>query len=138
MLRILLVEDLEDQRNLYRECLADAGFEVDTAGNGAEALAQFKAHKPDAVVLDIQMPGMDGIEALSKLLACDKNTVVIFHSAYPTFKGNFMTWAADAFVVKTGNPEEMVKEVQRVLTDRGLRAPANTEAAATDAPGASF
>jgi hypothetical protein len=44
---------------------------------------------------------------------------VIFHSAYPSFKGNFMTWAADAFVVKTGNPEEMVKEVQRVLAERG-------------------
>ena len=120
MLRVLLVEDEEDQRNLYKDSFLEAGFEVQTARNGTEALTIFKANQPDAVVLDIQMPGMDGIEALEKILAKDKNIVVLFYSAYSTFKSNFMTWAADAFVMKTGDPSEIVNEVRRLLAERGM------------------
>lgn len=120
MLRVLLVEDEEDQRNLYKDTFADAGYEVDTAGSGAEALKRFQEIRPDVVVLDIQMPGMDGIEALGKIVTRDKNIAVLFYSAYPAFKSNFMTWAADAFVVKTGDPIEIVNEVERLLLERGM------------------
>lgn len=120
MLHVLLVEDEEDQRNLYSDSFIDAGFKVSTAKNGAEALKCFKASRPDAVVLDIQMPGMDGIDALGKIFAHDKNRPVVFYSAYPIFKSNFMTWAADAFVVKTGDPSEIVEVVRRLLAQRGM------------------
>jgi DNA-binding response OmpR family regulator len=120
MPRVLLVEDEADQRNLYAVSLTDEGFDVVTAKNGSEALKMFAENQPDAVVLDIQMPGMDGIEALGHLLAKNKNVVLLFYSAYPAFKGNFMTWAADAFVIKTGDPLEMVNELRRVLAERGI------------------
>jgi two-component system, response regulator, stage 0 sporulation protein F len=120
LLRILLVEDEQDQRNLYKDSFADAGFEVVAAKNGVEALKRFNECRPDAIVLDIQMPGMDGIEAIGKLLAHDKSVAVVFYSAYPTFKTNFMTWAADAFVVKTGDSAEIVNEVSRILKERGM------------------
>jgi two-component system response regulator (stage 0 sporulation protein F) len=122
MLKVLLVEDDADQRNLYRDSFIDAGFEVVTACNGNEALKCFKASRPDAVVLDIQMPGMDGIEALGKIITRDKKTVGLFYSAYPAFKSNFMTWAADAFVVKTGDPTEIVNEVRKLLAEHGVTA----------------
>ncbi len=123
MPRVLLIEDQDDQRNLYAECLTDAGFEAVPAGNALDGLKLFKEQKPDMVVLDIQMPGVDGIDALCRVLALDRNVPVIFYSAYPTFKGNFVTWAADAFVVKTGDPTELVHEVRRVLKQRGVVLP---------------
>jgi len=115
-----LVEDEADQRALYRDSFIDAGYQVVTADSGVEALKCMEAAKPDVIVLDIQMPGMDGIEALGKLLVHHKDIVVLFYSAYPAFKSNFMTWAADAFVVKTGDPAEIVDEVNRLLAERGM------------------
>lgn len=120
---ILLIEDNADQRHLYRDVLAEAGFDVREAATGPEALASAKSCPPDLVVLDIQMPGMDGIEVLSKLLAEDKSIPILFHSAYPAFKSNFMTWAADAFVEKTGNPQDLVDAVRTLAGAHGLFQP---------------
>lgn len=120
MFKILLVEDDDDQRNLYRDSFLDEGFEVTAVSNGIEALNCIEVNRPDAVVLDIHLPGMDGIEALGKILELDKNIVVLFYSAYSSFKSNFMTWAADAFVIKTGDPSEIVREVRRLLAKRTM------------------
>lgn len=60
MTRILIVEDNTDLRDLLADVLADAGFEVMAATNGAEALAAGAAWRPDAIVLDLMMPVMDG------------------------------------------------------------------------------
>ncbi len=124
MARILLTEDQTDQRNLYHEVLSEAGYEVMDAWNGNEALELFQRNKPDVVVLDIQMPGVDGIEALGKILSKDQNVPVIFHSAYPSYKNNFLTWAADAFVVKSGETAELLATIRRVLLQRGIETPA--------------
>ena len=123
MPRILLAEDLADQRNLYHDVLTDAGYEVFDAESGPQALELFKKHKPDIVVLDIQMPGMDGIEMLGRMLAKDKRVPVILYSAYPAYKANFMTWAADGFVVKTGDATELLTEIRRISKERGIEVP---------------
>lgn len=120
MSTLLLVEDHDEQRDLYSSVLVDAGYEVIQARSGKEALESFERLKPDIVVLDIQMPGIDGIEALGRLLAKDKHIPVILHSAYPSYKANFMTWAADAFVEKTGETSELVKAVNRLCAERGI------------------
>ncbi len=123
MPRVLLTEDEKDQRNLYHEVLTDAGYDVVDACNGAEAIEMCQRCKPDIVVLDIQMPGVDGIDALSKILPKNKALPVIFHSAYPNYKGNFMTWAADAFVVKTGDSSELVAAIHKLSSERGIEIP---------------
>lgn len=127
MTRLLLAEDQVDQLSLYHESLTNAGFEVIDAKSGHEAVEMFKLHRPEMVVLDIQMPGMDGLDALGKILAKDRQIPVLLHSAYSTCKCNFMTWAADAFVVKTGDATELVSSVRKLAQERGIAMPSDSE-----------
>ncbi|MBC7499565.1 MAG: response regulator [Herminiimonas sp.] len=60
---ILIVEDNESDRNRLEKLLGDAGYLVNSAGNGNEALAAVKRSKPDAILMDVNMPGMDGFAA---------------------------------------------------------------------------
>ena len=70
MAKVLLVEDNKSLRELYSKHLRDINFEVETAGNGKEALAKVNEFKPDAIVLDIILPEINGIEVL-KILKAD-------------------------------------------------------------------
>ena len=115
---ILIVEDDEHQQLLYEEELKEEGYDVVVASTGSEALELVQRITPDLVVLDVAMPGMDGIEALGRLLARDNQLPVILHTAYGTYKDNFMTWSADAYVVKSSDLSELKAEIERVLAKR--------------------
>src|SRR5262245_24676514 len=65
--RILVVDDSVELKEFFRLVLQDAGYEVTTAASGEDALTQMKAQRPDLILLDIVMPGMDGFEFLSRL-----------------------------------------------------------------------
>jgi DNA-binding response OmpR family regulator len=118
MAKLLVVDDDTNQRMLYKQELTDDGYEVSLAANGPEALQRLDEEKPDLVILDISMPGMDGIEALGKILAKDKTMPVILNTAYSTYKDNFMTWSADAYVVKSGDLSELKEKIKEVLKSR--------------------
>ena len=119
MATILLVEDDKHQQLLFGEELREEGFEVLIVGTGEEAIETVKKSAPDLVVLDVAMPGMDGIEALGRILGEDHRLPVILHTAYSTYKDNFMTWAADAYVVKSRDLSALKAEIRRVLQKRG-------------------
>ena len=118
MTRILLVEDEKNQRLLYARELREEGYEVALAADGREALAAVDTERPDMVVLDISMPHMDGLETLGKLLSRDNTIPVVLHTAYSSYKGNFMTWSADAYVVKSSDLTDLKLVIREVLADR--------------------
>jgi DNA-binding response OmpR family regulator len=122
MAKLLVVDDDKNLRLLYEQELAEDGHEVALASSGREALEYLKNERPDLIILDISMPGMDGIEALGKILAKDKAMPVILNTAYSTYKDNFMTWSADAYVVKSGDLTELRAKIKDVLKTRGLTA----------------
>ncbi|MCY3020626.1 MAG: response regulator [Planctomycetota bacterium] len=122
MAKLLVVDDDKNLRLLYEQELAEDGHEVALASSGREALDYLKDNRPDLIILDISMPGMDGIEALGKILAKDKTMPVILNTAYSTYKDNFMTWSADAYVVKSGDLTELKAKIKDVLKTRGLPA----------------
>ena len=101
MTTILLVEDDKNQRLLYEQELRHEGYEVVTASNGKEALEEVQEKLPDIVIMDINMPKMDGIEAMGRILGKNKEIPVIINTAYSNYKDSFMSWAADAYIVKT-------------------------------------
>lgn len=115
MKTILITEDDPNQCELYREELTDEGYNVLCAQNGREALQKVRENLPDLVVLDINLPGMDGIEVLSHILGEHPQLPVIIHTAYCAYKDNFMTWAANAYVVKSGDLTELKTRIKQEL-----------------------
>ncbi len=115
MKKILLVDDEEGIHLLYREELEDEGYEVHSAFNGEEALEKFKAVSPDLVILDINMPGMNGIEVLRQLKEISPALPVILSSAYHEYKQDLGSWASDEYIVKSADLEDLKAAVKRYL-----------------------
>ena len=118
MANVLVVEDSKDLQSLYEMELKEEGYRVTLASNGKEALQYAKAHRPDLVVLDILMPDMNGLEVLNRILAMDKSIPIILNSAFSGFQDNFMTWAADDYVVKSGDLTELKNAIRKLLERR--------------------
>jgi CheY-like chemotaxis protein len=113
--RILLVDDEEHIRLLFREELEEEGYVIDVASNGFEALDKLKESSFDLVILDIKMPGIDGIQTLSEIKKIEKDQKVILCSAYGEFKQDFQSWVSDAYVVKSADTTELKNTIKRVL-----------------------
>ena len=116
--RLLVVDDEVNQGLLYEQELKDEGYEVDIANSGKEALELIVKNSYDLVVLDIGMPEMDGLETLSQMLNIDNKIPVILNTAYPSYKDNFMSWAADAYVIKSNNMTELKAKIKESLSKR--------------------
>jgi len=115
MARILVVDDEKSLRLLYELEFTQDGHEVDLAGNADQGIEKVGANEYDVVILDIRMPGKDGLEALGEMLAQRRDVKVIINSAYTTYKDNFMSWAAEDYVVKSSDLTELKKKVNEVL-----------------------
>ncbi len=114
---ILVVDDEQSIRFLYREELEEDGYRVITAADGEEALRKVRKDKPDLITLDIRMPGMDGIEVLHRIREMDKEIPVIMSTAYGEYRNDFNVWASDAYVIKTANLGELKKTIKRLLEE---------------------
>ena len=113
--RILLVDDEEGIQLLYREEFEEEGYEVESAMNGEEALEKFRNNPPDLVILDINMPGMNGIEVLRQMKEMHPDLPVILSSAYQEYKQDFGTWASEEYIVKSANMDELKAAVHKYL-----------------------
>jgi len=115
MKKILLIEDDEDLLELYAEVLKNEKYYVETASNGREGLEKFNKTKFDLVILDIRMPVMDGIETLGAILEQRKDVKIIINTAYGSYKDNFLTWAADAYLIKSSSLDDLLKKVKGLI-----------------------
>ena len=115
MKRILVVDDEIHICELYKIELEDEGYSVTVVNSGSEGLEVVDNNPPDLIVLDVQMPGMDGIETLEKLLGRDKGIPIILNTAYSHYKDDFTTWGADAYVVKSSDTSKLKSEIKRLI-----------------------
>ena len=116
MKKILLVDDETSIHILYREEFEDEGYEVHSAMNGEEALDMVNTIKPDLVILDINMPGMSGLDTLRRIKEDNSSLPVILNSAYPEFKQDLTSWASDEYIVKSSNQDDLKPTVRRYLS----------------------
>jgi CheY-like chemotaxis protein len=116
--RILLVEDDPNECMLYQREFGEEGHSVVVVHDGPEALAACESATPDLVVMDVSMPGMDGIDVMSRLLCRNHKLPIIINTAYASYKEDFRSWAADAYVVKSPDLTELKQTVKRVLEMR--------------------
>ena len=117
MKKILLVDDDESIQLLYHEELVEKGYQVISAFNGQEGLQKFREETPDLVILDIQMPGMNGIEVLRQMKMENAAVPVILSSAYHEYKQDLGAWASEEYVVKSADMEELLAQVRKHIGD---------------------
>ena len=118
--KILIVDDEENIRFLYEQELLDEGYEIILARDGVECLDMVARHAPDLIILDIRMPRMDGLEAIGKIIEINKHIPIIINSAYSVYKDDFMSWAADAYVVKSYDLDSLKSTIRDVLKKKQL------------------
>jgi len=113
--KVLVADDEENIRLLFKEELEEEGYEVQTASNGLEALEKLQDSSFDVVVLDIKMPIMDGIEALNVIKNRNRNQPVILCSAYGEFKQDVSSWVSDGYVVKSADTRELKETIKKIV-----------------------
>ena len=120
---ILLAEDEEMLHLVAKKIIESMNYKVISAFNGEEAVSAYKENPViDLVILDICLPGKDGIETLSEIMELNKKLPVIINSAYGTYKDNFMTWSADAYVVKSSDLSELKTTIRALLDKKNVEA----------------
>jgi two-component system cell cycle response regulator DivK len=118
--RILVIEDQADNRQILRDLLTSADFEVIEAVDGEAGLAAAAAHRPDLILMDIQLPGLDGYEATRRLKAdaALQAIPVIAITAYELNEAEDKARAAgcDAYMAKPISPRKLLAKVREYLS----------------------
>lgn len=127
--KVLLVDDEEDILDLLRYNLEREGIQVATATNGHDALKLAKSERPDLVVLDVMMPGMDGMEVCDQLRKTPgmEGTIIVFLTARTEDYSHLAAYeaGADDYINKPVRPKVFVSKVQALLRRSGGSGPAS-------------
>ncbi|ADV65895.1 response regulator transcription factor [Deinococcus maricopensis] len=120
MKTILVVEDNAGIREMVREYLAEHGYRVRVASNGVEGLLETRHHPPDLILLDVMMPGMDGLEFLRKYRA-DAGTPVMFLTARDAELDKVLglELGADDYLTKPFSMAELLARIRALLRRAG-------------------
>lgn len=114
--KILIIDDEQSILNLVSSYLRQEGYEVYTSSDGLSGLKAAQAYKPDLVVLDIMLPGMDGIELLSRLRReSDAYVIMLTAKSEETDKIVGLSVGADDYVTKPFSPRELVARIKAAL-----------------------
>ena len=119
--RILVVEDTEDNRRIIRDLLTSFDYELLEAADGAEGVAMAQAHRPDLILMDIQLPVMDGYEATRRIRAIPElaQVPIVAVTSYALSGDEAKTRAAgcDGYVAKPFSPRQLLAKIREFLPD---------------------
>ena len=114
--KILLVDDDANIRQLVNLYLEKEGFEVDMAADGNEAVKKFKAAPPNLMLLDLMLPGMDGMQVCREVRKVSNIPIIMLTAKDETFdKVLGLELGADDYIVKPFDPKELIARVKAVL-----------------------
>ena len=117
--RILIVEDTEDTRQIIRDLLASAGYQLIEAVTGEEGVAMATQHRPDLILMDIQLPEVDGYEATRRIKADPalRHIPVIAVTSYALAGDEAKTREAgcDSYIAKPFSPRKLLAKVREFL-----------------------
>jgi two-component system cell cycle response regulator DivK len=116
---ILVVEDHEDNRRILRDLLTSAGFQLIEAETGPDGVEMAKAHQPDLILMDLQLPGIDGYEAARQIRSEPKlNSVAIIAVTSYALSGDeqrALAAGCNAYVCKPYSPRELLARIRELL-----------------------
>lgn len=120
--RVFAVDDDPVILIILKHCLEAGGFDVTLFDSGSDALVQALAHPPDCLVLDVMMPGLDGLE-ICRLLRAEESMdatriIVMSGKDYDSDRRRALSLGADAFIAKPIEPTRFANQVERILEDR--------------------
>ena len=118
---VLVIDDHEDNRRILRDLLRSAGYEVVEATTGEDGVATAKARVPDMILMDIQLPGIDGYETTRRIKAEESlrriPLIVVTSYALSGDDAKAIAAGADAYVAKPFSPRAMLAKVREYLKD---------------------
>ena len=117
--RILMVEDTEDNRQIVRDLVGAAGYELLEAGDGAEGLAMAGKHKPDLILMDIQLPVMDGYETTRRIKADPALSgipiIAVTSDALSGDEAKTKAAGCDGYIAKPFSPRQLLAKINEHL-----------------------
>jgi CheY-like chemotaxis protein len=118
---VMVVDDNEDGREMYSEYLAFHGYQVTMAANGQQAVEKARARVPDIILMDLSMPGLDGLEATRRLRALEQlrgvPVVALSGHVLGEFHGRAMAFGFDEFLPKPCLPDDLLRFIRRMLRE---------------------
>ncbi len=121
MNKILIVDDEEAIQLLYSEELTEEGYDVVTSGQVTRLMELITQKRPDLIVLDIKLGKYDGLDLLQDIRNTWNNLPIILCTAYPSFKYDLKSIAADYYVVKSSDLRELKLKIKMALEDNNHR-----------------
>ncbi len=116
MTTILLVDDDKNQCLLYEQELRLEGYEIVTAADGKDAIKKVQEQRPGMIIMGINLPERDGLEAMGMILSKHKGIPIIINTAHGNYKDNFMSWMADAYIIKSSDLTELKDKIICLLS----------------------
>ena len=117
--RILVVEDQEDNRRIVRDLLTSAGYELIEATTGEDGVTMAETHRPDLILMDIQLPGLDGYDATRRIKANPalRQIPIIAVTSYALSGDDAKARQAgcDAYVAKPFSPRQLLAKIREFL-----------------------
>ena len=113
--RVLVVDGEKSFRRRSQNALKEHGYNVVTAGNGANALKKLQSEPIDLIVVDTLLPDGGGFRYLQKFMRVNRKVKIVVQTSSPTYSTNFNSWVADAVLMKSDDLSELTETVDFVL-----------------------